>query len=379
MNIRLNDDELRLIRSARSGAETEMSDDEFARGLAAFERTIEASSQGSHRAGSQARRSRRRRRGLIWTGAGVVAVGALAGVALVATPAPVLSPVLGPATPKESHAEAVELLQRAADEALADGTELQPGQYLKMSCELTGISPMYTADGFADGNPPTGLMRVSEKQAAYVPDNDSAETVFHLSPKYDTEVVFGEYPDTESPVPFDGERALAPGEYQESILPPGQFFAGVTIPENPSELESVALRQWEDGLAEFYPDSHFTPEQTLSRALFPYLSNVMPREIRAEAFRLLSQQAGARMVALSEDDLSFDTAGSDTRVVAFEVLENTETQLVFDVERAQFIGQREVLVAPTDDYPNMQVGDTVGSSACTTSIVDEIPDIETWK
>ena len=376
MNIRLNDDELRLIRSARSGAETEMSDDEFARGLAAFERTIEASSQGSHRAGSQARRSRRRRRGLIWTGAGVVAVGALAGVALVATPAPVLSPVLGPATPKESHAEAVELLQRAADEALADGTELQPGQYLKRSCRVIGVTFPSTPETLFEGQPPTVWERRSMNTANYFPADDSDDHVVRTSPEYGTEAIAGDWPDEPEGVPYDGKSALNPGEYFEMRVPADQASPGFVVPDTAAQLQDVALKQWEEMQRQ---DVEYSEDQALPNALLPYFNDTMPQEIRAEAFRLLSEQPGVRSQEFSGNDAELGIKNTEGRIVSFEIRDGHAIEMIFDVKHARLIGTRNVLTAPDPSTPGLEIGEVLNAIACTASVVDEIPDIETWK
>lgn len=378
MKTPLHDDELRLMRAVgTTEADLEMSEESFARGLAQFERTIEASAQLSP--GPKPRARRFGRRGIFWAGAGVVAFGAAAGIVLVATPAPVLAPVLGPATPQASHAEAVELLQRAADEALAAAVPLQSGQYLRMSCEATGIASMSSANGFADGAPPTGLRRESSRQVTYVPADQEEEVVFHLSPTYDEEVIFGEYPGAMESSTFDGERPLSAGEYQEMRMSYGQYFAGIAVPEKPEDLERVALQQWrvgQSGAAEV-PD---TPgEQQLARALVPYVSTeAIPREIRAEAFRLLSLQPGLQWHGGDDVGMGFDVAEGDLQVVAFEVMEHAENQLFFDVSESRLVGERLVLTGMDANYPGMHAGDVTSQSSCTTSVVDAVPEIEEW-
>lgn len=375
MNSQLNYDELQLLRSARSTDDIEMSDDEFARGAAAFERAIEASSQGSRRAGSHARRSRRRRRSLIWTGAGVVAAGALAGVALVATPAPVLSPVLGPATPKDSHAEAVELLQRAADEVAVD-TELNPGQYLKWSCRITAAIFPSTPETLFEGQQPTIWQRTSTNVMDYSPADDTEETVSRYSPDYDIAAIAGEWPDGAEEVPYDGEAPLSPGEYTEVRWPAEFRDLGFEIADSASELRDVALKQWEEKSIQSIV---YTQEQILPNALMPYPSDFMPQEIRAEAYRLLSEQPGVRLREFLGNDAELGIKNIEGKIVSFEITDGIEEQMIFDTKHAQLIGTREVMTALSPERPAFKVGDVLNAQACTSEVVDEIPDIETWK
>lgn len=159
----------------------------------------------------------------------------------------------------------------------------------------------------------------------------------------------------------------------------GLDAAEIAVPENPEDLERVALQQWrvgQSGAAEV-PD---TPgEQQLARALVPYVSTeAIPREIRAEAFRLLSLQPGLQWHGGDDVDMGFDVAEGDLQVVAFEVMEHTENQLFFDVSESRLVGERLVLTGLDANYPGMHAGDVTSQSSCTTSVVDAVPEIEEW-
>ncbi|UOR03301.1 hypothetical protein MUN77_08480 [Leucobacter allii] len=378
--------ELDLLRELRADP-GELEADRFALGLARLERDIAAGAGGRARGGASTRpgarrapagRARGRRRALV-LGAGVLAVGAVAGVVLVATPAPLLQPVLGPAAPQDPHAEAVALLQRAADAALSAEPEVLPGQYLKVSCRTTGLAFPNSEAFLFEGKSPEAWMRHSTNQVNYVPPRATDLQVTRVSPDYDTEVVAGDFPEAAGAaeaVPYDGEQASAPGEYFETRLPAEALSGGFLMPDEPSELEEVALRMWEElKIDEF----EYTPQQELPNALIPYLRHTMPQEIRAEAFRLLSEQPGVRLQAYAGDDARIGASDTDAKVVTFSPVQGVEIQLIFDVQRARMLGSQEVLTSEDPTKPGVAVGEVLSAAACSTSIVDEIPDIETWR
>lgn len=158
-------DALQLLRRTREDG-IDPSDDDLARGLARLEQEIAASGEPrTAPTGTPAPRRRRRRRAALLAGAGIIAAGAFAGVTLVLTPSPVLGPIAAP----DPHAQAVAMLERAADEALGAGAELQAGQFLRVGIRSEGISSQWDARTMGRGAPVALVRSVTDTAWYYRP------------------------------------------------------------------------------------------------------------------------------------------------------------------------------------------------------------------
>ena len=398
-------DELNLVRQTR-GATTEPNDESMTLGRARLERQIrdraaEAAPGGRRASAAQfgrAKRAGRRTRGALWVGAGVVAVGALVGAVIVATPAP----VLGPIAVEDSNAQAVELLERAADQVLVGKEDLQSGQYLKVVARDEGISSQWDTRTTDEGVP-TALIRGVTHHTWYYSADAETLPIYRSSREFDNLIL---YPTGDS----EAEQLLresitkdleivandpeAPDFFEQEVNlnEIGANGEKGTPPSDPSELRSFILSDELESPSEIPVQSD--KKRVLSTAV-AYVTNFsMPREVRAAAFRLIAEESnmsatsfnGHDAPALNRSDASSISISPGTSI-SFEIqlagiVEEATTyseELIFDEQSAQLLGTRMILAAPSKEFPGMPVGTVVGATSFTTSIVDEIPEVETWK
>lgn len=395
-------DEVRLLRQTR-GASTEPSDESMSLGRARLERQIrdhaaEVAPGGRRASAAQFGRARRaggRTRGALWIGAGVVAVGALVGAVIVATPAP----VLGPIAVEDPHAQAVELLERAADQVLVGHDDLQSGQFLKVVSRSEGISSQWDT-GTMDKGVPTALIRGVNYDAWYYPADEQATPLNRRSGEFDNLIL---YPTGDSKVERQLRNSItqdlevvakdpeAP-DFFEQEWDPNVFADHGTLPSESSELRAFILADASDLPPEMPAQSD--EKQVLSAAMGYVANPSLPREVRAAAFRLIAEEADMSASAFNgyeapvrkNPDASSISISPGT-LISFDIqlagiVEEATTytqELIFDEQSAQLLGTRMILAAPSKEFPGIPVGTVVGATSFTTSIVDEIPEAETWE
>lgn len=388
-------DALQLLRRTREDG-IDPSDDDLARGLARLEQEIAASGEPrTAPTGTPAPRRRRRRRAALLAGAGIIAAGAFAGVTLVLTPSPVLGPIAAP----DPHAQAVAMLERAADEALGAGAELQAGQFLRVGIRSEGISSQWDARTMGRGAP-VALVRSVTDTAWYYPADENGSQISRDSRPYGHEVV---YPtgDSESERAVRDEVAAANAtvaadpeapEVSEHEWNPADMATRHEVPANPAELRESIAEQARVMLAERpgQTEEGLALELTMGYAAEPS----QPRGVRAAALRLLSEsprvvaegfagytapaQVGAGESGLSiaagmsvSIRMSLPGAGAGTIEV--------DERLIFDADTARLIGTRTTLAVPSDEYPGFPVGAVISATSRTASVVDWLPEVEDWE
>lgn len=396
-------DELRLLRHTR-GATTEPSDESMALGRALLERQIRDRAgevaPGERRASdAQLGRARRvrwdrpRTRGALWVGAGVVAVGALVGAVIVATPAP----VLGPIAVEDPHAQAVELLERAADQTLLGQEDLQSGQYLRVVSLDEGMSSSWDVADLETGEP-NALIRGVFYAAHYFSADDSAPFTMRQTVDFGHQVM---YPVDDLPAKMkaleeegiveDPDAAFAKPspelEYSEDTWDLELEGDRASAPTEVDALRKYILEE-ADAFAAEYGMPTKSDERKVAEGAFGYAyDQSMPKELRAAALRLLAKDANVHaswFKGYEPDRTSKDVRDSTVplqagTMISIQIMDDINTQMIFDEETLRVTGVRSVIASPSREYPGFPVGSVVGATSITTSIVDEIPEVETWE
>ncbi len=374
--------ELELLRELRSDGD-ELSDEQFALGLARLEREIDGSSRAGRR--PRPRATRARRRGALWAGVGIVAAGALAGVMLVVTPSPVV--------PQDSPAEASELLHRAAERVLEDEQLIQPGQYWRVEERWEGMGS--AMDKSIDPVPEAVNFWSTSTNVVYTSAVPGEPAVRRQGPM-SSEGLVGPTPYPEA----EAEQRVADFLQQRWDEDPHEFLLSGedTLSGAPSEGGADALKQYimettcgatcdvDDWEAFLYEDpaeldaavsTGFTREVRTFGLLTTLIGDPSKAAaLRSAAFEVLAELRGVRItgtdVAVGERrgvEIAWDEAFGRT----------SDWYLVIDPDTAEIIGTREAVNAHPDaklDYPWAEPADTVFSVAFETSIVDEIPPFE---
>ena len=290
------------------------------------------------------------------------------------------------------------MLERAADEAAGADAELQAGQFLRVGIRSEGISSRWDTRTM-DGGTPVALVRSVTDTAWYYPADERASGISRDSKPYGHQVVF---PTGES----EAERAVrdevaasnafvaadpeAP-EVSEHEWDPADMTTREGASADPAELRESIAEQARAMLAERsgQTEGGLALELTMGYAAEPS----QPREVRAAALRLLSEsprvvaeefagyeapaQIGVGDSALSiGPGMSVSIEMSLPGVVGGAI--QVEERLIFDVETARLIGTRTTLAAPSDEYPGFPVGAVISATSSTVSVVDGLPEIETW-
>ncbi|WP_156316705.1 hypothetical protein [Leucobacter japonicus] len=391
MNNAMQHDELSSVRRARERVGgVEPGDDDLVRGFARFERDLARSLSGDVESSTRVR-ARARRKRTTWAGIGVIAAGAIAGVTLVATPAP----VFGPIAPADTSAQAAELLGRAADQALAADAELAPGQYLRVASRSEGIGSSWNVNDYVNEGEPAALVKSQMEVATYLPADHDAPYTVRQSADYGRQLVYPLGGDLERQVREEfavvddavtGPSAEpAPGAENDDTWPRGVEAGRSQAPTDVDGLRAYVLgeaRQRENG------DSPISSEQrAIAYGAWSIVADQsLPGELRAAAYRLLATDSELEVTYFAGYDATQEwNSPADSTIsigagtsVSIRVLPDVVTQLIFDDATGRLIGTRDVLERVSREYPGFVPGDVIGASEISTTVVEGIPDTENW-
>lgn len=391
MNNAMQHDELSSVRRARERVgDVEPTGDDVVRGLARFERDLAHSIAGTAESSTRVR-ARSRRRRMTWAGIGVIAAGAIAGVAIVATPAP----VLGPIAPVDTSAQAAELLGRAADQALVADAELAPGQYLRVVSRSEGLDSMWNVDDFQNEGEPAALEKSQYEAATYLPADTDAPYTVRQSATFGRQLIYPSGGDLELQVreqfavvedAVTGPSAEpAPGAENDDTWPRGAAEGRSQAPTDVDALREYVLDEARQRETDDTPIS--SEKRAIAYGAWSIAADQsLPAALRAAAYRLLATDSDLEVTYFAGYDAIREWASpTDSTIsigagtsVSIQILPDVITQLIFDDATGRLIGTRDVLERVSREYPGFAPGDVIGASAISTTIVDEIPDTENW-
>lgn len=381
-------DELALLRSIR-GRDSDPTEAEEARGLAALERGIAAQQTG--RARSRAPRFSWRRRGALWGAIGVVAVGSLLGVTIVVAPGTVLSPVVT----RDPDAHAVELLERSAREI--PELVVGEGQYLRWEYQFQQVT---THPALGD----TGAVtyRTLDKRARYIPADPRAPQTFRSAKGLPSDIIFPVVDASEQERLLEqlteGYSAEVTSEqYLEGSLPVSAA-GGAEAEAAVAELEAAQLRRRSAPLdsaglrafllAEAEPGvigldgREPTEDELVLREIFATIQDqTAPSELRAACLSLLAEMPGITAEpyrppsGIRASDGLLIEGGT---VVTSAELRGDAFQMIFDEETATLLGTQVVLTEESPFYEGAPAGTVVLLQTFESSVVDHVPETEAW-
>ena len=387
----LQHDELSSVRRARERVgDVAPSGDDVVRGLARFERDLAQSVAGTVKSPTRVR-ARSRRRRMTWAGIGVIAAGAVAGVAIVATPAP----VLGPIAPADTSAQAAELLGRAADQALAADAELAPGQYLRVASRSEGLGSSWNVNDYVNEGEPAALVKSQMEVAMYLPADHDAPYTVRQSADYGRQLVYplGGHLERQVREEFavvddavTGPSAdPAPRAENDDTWPRGAAEGRSQAPTDVDGLRAYVLEEARQRETDEIPVT--SEKRAIAYGAWSIAADQsLPGDLRAAAYRLLATDSDLEVTYFAGYDASREWASpKDSTIsigagtsVSIHVLPDVITQLIFDDATGRLIGTRDVLERVSREYPGFAPGDVIGASVIHTTIVDEIPDTENW-
>lgn len=397
-------DEVQLLRSIRS-SDSDPTEAETARGLAALERGIETRNGGIPNSRRKTRSWRPRR--VIWGAVAVVTVGAMTGIVFAIAP----SSIMGTVMREDPEAQAAALLERSAE--LLPDLQVEEGQYLRVETRLQ--QPM-SKPVLESGKPVTYMTR--ENSVHYIPYDLAEAWTFRTEEEIPTEILD---PSGDADATQDMIDLITPhltlGITEEQYLagqfpltPEGETQAEIAVsemesdrvrlmnaPTDPAALRSFLLEEFrleqapgivisedEEGLV-FTDDGAYyaiSEDDAVSGEIFDIVSNqMMPRELRAACLRLLTKmpKVTAEMyIPSSQNDIAKSLSGRAATVITTGEREGESFQLIFDEGSASLIGARIVLTERNDNYPGLEPGAVVLLESLDTRVVDAVPVTETW-
>ena len=374
-------DEIALLRAVR-GRDGDPTDAEQARGLAALERQTAAVASGTHTL--RQRRPLWRRRGTLWSGIGVVVVGALIGVTIVATP----STVLGPVVSQDPAAEAVALLERSA--AVLPELHVEEGQYVRTEVRLQQVMTM---PWLADGSDAT--FRALDRRISYMPADPLGMWTFRSEQGPPSDLIF---PKLDSAGARDALAQIAqhasPGIREERIIAgrfpdteEGAAWAEAAAPEMRAERSRLANAPTDTAelrdflLAEADPAhmEHFelTEDEVVVSELFEIVADpTMPRRLRAACLQLLAEIPGLAaepyVPPVHDSSTPSVVVGAGTVVTVREIMGH-KFQLIFDTDSARLLGTQAVFTEDPDAFVGVGAGTIALLQSLDVTVVDAIP------
>ncbi|WP_156322538.1 hypothetical protein [Leucobacter musarum] len=176
------------------------------------------------------------------------------------------------------------------------------------------------------------------------------------------------------------------------VTPEGQAEANAMYPQ--VQADAQALREAPTDTAELRAfllaraqnDDFLLPEpRSDDDAVKSQIGDIVgdpmaPHALRAAALRLLGELPG---VVAEPYDPAPDSLGNPPFIAAGTAITVNEFrgnsfQLIFDTESARMLGTRVVLTEETEQYPGSEVGTVTLLQRIESTVVDQIPDVESW-
>lgn len=311
------------------------------------------------------------------------------------------------------------LLNRSAEQ-LPD-LQVNAGQYLRV--ELQFQTPVSTP--VLEGGESVTYMR-SEKWVHYVPYDLASLWTFRKEEEIPTEILLPDVDATETQEMIDlitpqltlGIREEQHLAGQFPLTAEGEAAAAVAAetmkadrlrrmnaPTDPDGLRSFLIDEFElkegtgivisedergevtrDEEGNLLPTTEWyyaiSEDDAVMREIDGIVSDqLMPRELRSACLRLLTKMPGVTAETYtpsSQSSFSGLLSGRAATFVNTGERDGESHQLVFDAETADLLGSQAVLTERKDLYPGLEPGTVVYQQSMTTTVVDSVPETETW-